>query len=141
MIVLLLCVEIRLCFFNESGVQEHPLVKKAFDIAKVAHDDTVRGTSFGRPVDTMFHPAKVASLLENSLTSYEPELIAAAMVHDVDEDTDVTIAELSRDLGSNVAGLVTEVSVDSNLKGHARREFQIAAVDSMSLNAKRLKGR
>lgn len=125
--------------FKDIDLLEHPLVTKAFEVASEAHAGESRGTSYHKHRNVIFHPAKVAELLQHTIDEYDPELIAAAMVHDVKEDTDMTIQDLENQLGSEVAYLVDEVSVDTNLKGVARREFQIASIDDMSWNARRLK--
>ena len=48
----------------------------------------------------------------------ETELLMAAVLHDVVEDTDATEAELAAAFGPRVAGIVMEVTDDKSLQGH-----------------------
>jgi GTP pyrophosphokinase len=76
------------------------LVKKAVYFAVVAHDGQKRvsGEEF------VFHPIAVGELL---LEIGQPaEVIVAGILHDVAEDTKVTLAEIEKDFGPEIAFLV-----------------------------------
>src|SRR5262249_44414333 len=89
------------------------LVHRALQVAAHQHRDQLRkGTS---DVPYISHPAMVALLLQRVGFADETTL-AAAILHDVAEDTDMTLPEIARDFGSAVADLVecvTETKKDA----------------------------
>lgn len=125
--------------FEDAKLLDHPLVVKAFALAKKGHHGQVRGTSASREKPYLNHPVKVAELLEDAIENYDPVLIAAGLAHDLLEDTAITEDEIREELGEDVLSLVKEVSFDNSLKGAARRDFQIASIAQSSPNAQRLK--
>lgn len=78
------------------------LVTTAQDFALKRHHGQTRPLVDERPVAE--HLAEVANLVE--LAGGTPEMIAAAWLHDVVEDTDTAIREVSELLGEAVAALV-----------------------------------
>lgn len=125
--------------FTATKLADYPVIREAFDAATELHQGQLRGTSTGKNVDYIGHPVLVAQLLQQTIDNPEPELIAAGLVHDTKEDVGITYSALEDRLGSSVANLVNEVSVDNALKGHARRQFQVNIIETMSLNARRLR--
>lgn len=77
------------------------LTKKARDFAKRAHEGQKRKFS-GEPY--IKHPIAVAKIV--ATVEHDEFMIAAAFLHDVVEDTDVTIEEIEMFFGSEVAELV-----------------------------------
>ncbi len=68
----------------------------------------------------ILHPLEVASLL---LDAGAPDrLIAAGVMHDLIEKTDVSAADLRRRFGRRIAGLVLAVSDDDQIAGYAKRK-------------------
>lgn len=57
----------------------------------------------------IMHPAQVSRVIK-LLCPLDYELQAAAMLHDILENTDVTPAQLTEEFGADVAGLVFEVT-------------------------------
>ncbi|HET9879689.1 MAG TPA: bifunctional (p)ppGpp synthetase/guanosine-3',5'-bis(diphosphate) 3'-pyrophosphohydrolase [Candidatus Limnocylindria bacterium] len=80
------------------------LLERAHELAVSAHQGQLRGS--GEPYVT--HPVAVA--LELAELQMDPETIAAALLHDVPEDTDVTLAEIEKRFGREVARLVDGVT-------------------------------
>ena len=80
------------------------LIEKAYHLAKEAHQDQVRKS--GEPY--LIHPMWVGIILAN--LEMDKETIAAGMLHDVVEDTDVTLEDISREFGEEVALLVDGVT-------------------------------
>lgn len=80
------------------------LIDKAYKLAKEAHKDQVRKS--GEPY--LIHPMWVGIILAN--LEMDKETIVAGMLHDVVEDTDVTIEDISREFGDEVALLVDGVT-------------------------------
>lgn len=83
------------------------LVQRAAALAEKAHRRKGQVRKYtGEPY--IVHPGHVAEIV-GSVTS-DPVIIAAAWLHDVVEDTDVTQAEIERDFGPEVAEIVASVT-------------------------------
>ncbi len=95
------------------------IVKRAAEFAERAHSSEGQLRKYsGEPY--IVHPAAVAEIV-SSVTDDET-VIAAAWLHDVVEDTSVTLEEISAEFGDDVAYLVealTKVS-DGNLVGREK---------------------
>lgn len=88
-------------------------VYKAFEFANKAHKGQIRAS--GEPY--VFHVISVAEILL-SLNLDTPSLMAA-LLHDVVEDTDISLTKLEKKFGKEVATLVdsvTKMKVFANLK-------------------------
>lgn len=89
--------------------QNHPradtaILQRAYVVAEEAHSGQVRKS--GDPYIT--HPLAVAMILaELGMT---PVTLAAALLHDVVEDTDYPLAEIDREFGPEVAHMVNGVT-------------------------------
>lgn len=83
-----------------------PLIEHAIRVAARAHRHDLRK---GGDIPYLSHSASVALLLERVGIS-DDEIIAAALLHDVVEDTAVTIEDLARDFPANVVELVAGLS-------------------------------
>ena len=77
-----------------------PLVKKAMNTAYRAH----HGQNDQSGVPYIFHPFYVAEALCNVMPEETP--VCAALLHDVVEDTDITLAELEREFPEEVVRIV-----------------------------------
>lgn len=80
------------------------LVKKSYDMASVAHSHQLRDS--GEPFIT--HPLAVASILAD--WKADRNTICAAILHDIVEDTNVTLKEIENLFGETVASLVDGVT-------------------------------
>lgn len=87
---------------------ELPLTRTALEFAAERHDGQRRDAD---SAPFILHPLEVAQLLRGR--GHRDEVIAAAVLHDVVEDTDVEPAELERRFGPEVAGLVGAVTEPS----------------------------
>jgi (p)ppGpp synthase/HD superfamily hydrolase len=93
-----------------SFTRDLPLTRAALAFAGERHGGQRRaadGASF------LVHPVEVASLLERS--QYPDHVVAAAVLHDVLEDTDVQPSELESRFGAEVTELVEAVSDDPSI--------------------------
>ncbi len=84
---------------NREGDRE--LIEKAFKVAEEAHRDMLRRS--GEPY--IIHPLAVAQIV-NSEIGLGAKSIAAALLHDVVEDTDITVEDIERDFGPKIASLI-----------------------------------
>ena len=81
------------------------LVQKALTFATTAHDGQVRKYT-KKPY--IVHPIEVMEIV--STVEHDDEMLAAALLHDVVEDTTVTIEEIQQEFGADVAILVDELT-------------------------------
>jgi len=95
-----------------------PLLRRASETARAAHDGQIRSGSGGMPY--IEHPRAVAELLAEH--GYGEEVIAAAVLHDVVEDSEITVAELRESFGEPVAGLVAALSDDESIESYRERK-------------------
>ena len=85
------------------------MIREAADFATEAHKGMVRK---GGGIPYIYHPMEVA-LLSSQMTEDE-EVIAAAYLHDVLEDTSVTAEELKARFGDRVLALVLAETEDKS---------------------------
>ena len=85
------------------------------------------------------HPLAVARVLCEEGGIVDPELIAAALLHDTVEDTPTSMAELKRAFGERVAGLVVEVTDDKGLDKLDRKRLQVEHAAHISRDAQQIK--
>ncbi len=81
------------------------LVEKAIVFAVKAHLGDLRK---GNNIPYILHPTESAAIVASMTENYE--VIAAAILHDVIEDTSFTKEDMAREFGEYVAELVQEVS-------------------------------
>jgi GTP pyrophosphokinase len=84
--------------------KDHELIQRAFEIASEAHKGQTRAS--GEPY--INHCWAVAQILAEM--HVPPVVIAAGLLHDTVEDTDLTLKELKREFGDEVASLVDGVT-------------------------------
>ncbi|MDD4995670.1 MAG: HD domain-containing protein [Patescibacteria group bacterium] len=81
-------------------------VIEAFEFAKKMH----RGQERDEKIPYIIHPVRAANILMGERGIYDPEMIQAALLHDVVEDTPVKIAEIGMRYGREVKRLVAGVT-------------------------------
>ncbi len=101
------------------------LIKKAYDLAEKSHVNQKRRS--GEPY--IIHPLSVAStLLEMGMDSPS---VAAGLLHDVVEDTDVTLEEIRKMFGTDVEKLIDGLTKISKIEYSTREELQAENVRKM----------
>ncbi len=105
--------------------QADDLEARALAFAKTAHVSIGQTRKYtGEPY--IVHPIAVAEIVRS--VPHTPEMIAAAYLHDVVEDTPVTIEEIRAAFGDKVAELVdwlTDVSWPGDGNRRTRRELDL----------------
>ena len=86
---------------------KHPLIKKAAKFAAKAHGDISHRRKYTNE-PYIVHPAQVAHMV--SKVTDDVVMIAAAWLHDTVEDTPVSIEDIRREFGNEVAELVDDLS-------------------------------
>jgi (p)ppGpp synthase/HD superfamily hydrolase len=97
-----------------------PLAQQAVELAVELHAGQLRdsdGASF------VMHPMEVASLLDRS--HYPDHVVAAAVLHDVLENTDEELDDLEARFGPDVAGLVAMVTDDPTIADEEARKHDV----------------
>ncbi|WP_211341136.1 HD domain-containing protein [Paracoccus methylarcula] len=111
------------------------LIQKALAFAVAQHEGQIRkGPS---PIAYTHHLAEVSALV--AAFGGETEVIAAAWLHDVVEDTDASINQIAEKFGPVIAELVDEVTDDPQLSKAEQRAAQIAHAPNLSLGAALIK--
>ena len=87
------------------------MIRKAFNLSVEAHSTQRRKT--GEPY--IFHPISVAKIVANEI-GLGATSIAAALLHDVVEDTKYTVNDIERLFGDTVARIVSGLTKISSLK-------------------------
>ena len=106
-------------------VEEFDLVCRAWNLAQQAHAHQTRksGEAF------FLHPVQVAHILID--LKLDPQSIAAALLHDVIEDTNHTLAEIRAEFGREVAHIVDGVTKLSKLETKTLEEAQALSYRKM----------
>ncbi|HKN39145.1 MAG TPA: HD domain-containing protein, partial [Acidimicrobiia bacterium] len=112
-------------FLERHPKGETGRIERAFDLAKKAHQDQVRRS--GDPY--ISHPLSVARILAG--LGLDDVTIAAALLHDAVEDTDVTLADISKDFGPDVAAIVDGVTKLDRLQFDTKEAQQAATLRKM----------
>jgi guanosine-3',5'-bis(diphosphate) 3'-pyrophosphohydrolase len=120
------------------------LILKALEFAAGRHKSQFRKGSDKSPY--INHPIQVANLLANEAKEKDPALIAAAILHDVIEDTVNTkkqkkelIEQIRETFGDEVLSITLEVTDDKSLSKKERKRMQIVHAPKLSEKAKKLK--
>lgn len=83
----------------EDGLAQEALFARALRIAKVAHADQKYG-----PQDYIEHPIRVAEAFD------DPTLKIVALLHDVVEDSNVTVEDIRKRFGSAIADAIEAIT-------------------------------
>ncbi len=94
--------------------EDKKLIRKAFDIAVEAHAPQRRKSGEAY----IFHPIAVAKIVAKQI-GLDASAIAAALLHDVVEDTEYTLADIERLFGETIARIVDGLTKIAHLKKDA----------------------
>ncbi|QVY60497.1 RelA/SpoT family protein [Cytobacillus gottheilii] len=102
-------------YLNE---EQTVFVKEAYEFAKHAHREQYRKS--GEPY--IIHPIQVAGILAD--LEMDPSTVAAGFLHDVVEDTEITLEDISNAFNDEVAMLVDGVTKLGKIKYKSQEEQQ-----------------
>ena len=102
-------------------------IEKAFDLAKDAHHGQKRQSG----ENYITHPLNAASYLAEY--ELDHETIMAAILHDVVEDTDISLEDLEKNFGKKVTELVDGVSKLDKINFNSKEEADAANLRKMIL--------
>jgi len=103
------------------------LVGRAYEFGANAHEGQTRLS--GEPY--ISHPVAVAQFLADM--HMDAEAICAAILHDVVEDTDISLQDIDDGFGTEIAALVDGVSKLDQIHFHSRAEAQAESFRKMML--------
>jgi len=107
------------------------LIERAARIAASAHQGQIRKEG---PYPYIEHPAVVALMLARH--GFDETVIAAALVHDVLEDTGYAEADMRAELGRDVMTIIASVTNDDSLSWEDKKKRYIETVRAGSEGAK-----
>ncbi len=113
------------CMKNQGGSYDIPLIEKAFNYCVDHHLGQKRLTN----EEYYIHPYNVAKIIVG--LGMDSQSIAAALLHDVVEDTDVEIDEIKRLFGDDVALLVDGVTKIGRLNISSKEQEQAESLRKM----------
>ncbi len=93
-------------------------IRRAFQFAEKAHSEQYRKS--GEPY--IIHPIQVAGILVN--LEMDPETVAGGFLHDVVEDTEITLKEIEREFNTEVSMLVDGVTKLGKIKYKSKEAQQ-----------------
>jgi GTP pyrophosphokinase len=111
-------------YLDGEGMQ---LLEKAYKFAEEKHSAQTRESG----EEYIIHPLNVALILAN--LKLDAETYAAALLHDVVEDTGVTIDEIKENFGETVAFLVNGVTKLKGIKSVSTEEAHLESLRKMLL--------
>jgi (p)ppGpp synthase/HD superfamily hydrolase len=117
----------------DAAVERSDLVRDALETARGAHAGQLRRGSDGRPF--IDHPVAVAEILAK--LRYQDEVLAAALLHDVVEKSEIEVADVRQRFGDVVADLVEVMTEDESIDSYEERKEEhrrrVAAADQTAL--------
>jgi (p)ppGpp synthase/HD superfamily hydrolase len=118
---------------KEREMNNSLLFLRAIDFAARKHKDQRRKDEEASPY--INHPVSVALILAEIGAVTDPEILAAAILHDTLEDTETTSEELEAKFGERVRRIVEEVTDDKSLPKKVRKQLQIDHAQDLSPDA------
>jgi GTP diphosphokinase / guanosine-3',5'-bis(diphosphate) 3'-diphosphatase len=116
---------------------EVSFILNAAKFAAAKHKLQTRKDSEGTPY--INHPLEVAELISRVARVSDPEVIAAAILHDTIEDTQTSKDEVRTTFGERVLSLVMECTDDKSLPKAERKRLQVLNAPHKSDEAKLIK--
>ncbi|MFN5583597.1 RelA/SpoT family protein [Gemmatimonas sp.] len=98
---------------------DHDLLVRAYRYSEVAHAGQVRHS--GEPY--VSHCVEVARILAD--LQLDTTTVACGLLHDIVEDTDITVGDVSREFGPEIAQIVDGLTKIANLPMSSREERQV----------------
>ncbi|MEK7538929.1 MAG: HD domain-containing protein [Patescibacteria group bacterium] len=111
--------------------RNHSLIERAVALAVRAHDGQMRKEA---PMPYIVHPIEVGLILARH--GFSDVVIAAGIVHDLVEDTNITADELRHLLGDDVTDIVVPVTHDDTLSWEEKKKAYIESVRGAGSEAK-----
>ncbi len=115
----------------------YKLILKAAKFSAQKHSRQRKKDKFSTPY--VNHPIAVSLVISEIGGIKDPEVLAAALLHDTIEKTETTVEELEAEFGKQVSEYVVEVSDDKSLPKEERKRKQIENAKYLSKGAALIK--
>jgi (p)ppGpp synthase/HD superfamily hydrolase len=102
----------------DAVAERSPRVREAMEVATSAHAGQIRNGSGGRPY--IEHPLAVAELLAEH--DFPEPVLAAALLHDVVEESPIEVEEIGRRFGPEVGELVAALTDAEEIEHYGHRK-------------------
>lgn len=112
-------------------------ILEVVEFAANAHKDQRRKNKDKTPY--INHPIKVANNIRKIGGINNYNILAAGLLHDVVEDTPVTLDDIEDKFGKVIRDIVDEVSNDKSLSKREQKEMQVLSASHKSYGAKLVK--
>jgi (p)ppGpp synthase/HD superfamily hydrolase len=93
------------------------LLRDAYELARSAHHGPAR-----RGETDIEHPLAVAELLHEN--GFDEQVVAAALLHDVVEDTALDLASIGQRFGPEISRMVAEMTEDPSIEPYEERKAE-----------------
>ncbi|OGH87512.1 MAG: hypothetical protein A3J93_03210 [Candidatus Magasanikbacteria bacterium RIFOXYC2_FULL_42_28] len=100
-------IKILLSYCNKTQID---LVRRAYAFADSAHAGQMRKTG----VPYIQHPLAAAHILAQM--EIDPQIVAAALLHDVPEDTERTLEDIEKEFGADISNMIRGITKLGKLK-------------------------
>lgn len=117
--------ELKKILEHSGNSYDMELITKAYKLAEESHGDQRRVSG----IPYILHPTSVACILAE--LGMDTESICGALLHDVVEDTPVTLDEISKGFGKDVAKLIDGVTKISKIPYSTREQQQAENIRKM----------
>ena len=124
--------------------QDEPIpavpVQRIFEAAMYAAEKHAAQKRKGAAAEPYInHLIEVAQLIAGSSEWLDANLVMAGLLHDTIEDTGTTAEELEQLFGSDITGLVVEMTDDKSLPKEVRKTLQVESAPHKSVRAQVIK--
>jgi guanosine-3',5'-bis(diphosphate) 3'-pyrophosphohydrolase len=120
-----------------TAAESNALLLAALHFAATRHSPQRRKDVAASPY--INHPIAVAELLSRVAQVTEPDILLAAVLHDVLEDTPARAEEIAARFGPRVTAWVQEVTDDKRLPQAERKQRQVEHAPHLSREARLIK--
>lgn len=117
----------------EPEAQGLDLLLRAVSFAAERHDGQMRKDD---KTPYFSHPVRVMTIAAQLLGVTDPEVLAAAVLHDTVEDTDTDRDDLAERFGERVAGIVIHLTKDKRLPEADREDRYFASLATAPVEVK-----
>ncbi len=117
--------ELKALMEDYGSSYDYDMVKRAFELCVTAHEGQKRQTD----EDYYIHPFNVAKIIVS--LGMDTQSIAAALLHDVVEDTETTVEDIKKIFGPEVALLVDGVTKIGRLNFSTKEQQQAESLRKM----------
>ena len=93
-------------FISHQEPSSKIILENALSMAEEAHQFQFREEGVGY----IIHPIRVAIILFSELKIFRSDILAAALLHDVVEDSEKTIEDIEANFGKKISGLVQNLT-------------------------------